>query len=427
MLSKRMLALTLLAAALAVMPTCVLRAQWIQTNGLPGEYVESLVADGSNLLAGSYSDGLFFSSDLGSSWSADTLGLGNPCIYSLLNYKSTVFCVTPAVGGSEWGVFRSNDAKTWVNLDSGLLQVNPYGLGAKDSNLFVGNYLGIWRSTNNGQYWEPSSSGLMLSSTSYVSSFCTIDSILYAGTGGGGYSGMTGSGVFRSLDNGDNWVPFNNGLPDGTRITVLVSSNKTLFAATYDDGIYALTDNDSNWKACDTGLTNLAMPSLIEWKNNLFAATADGIFLSINSGRTWSNVSLGLSNQAQTYVYSLAVVDTFIFVGTWGYGVWRRPLSDFGISSVAQTPNTPSPQIQIFPNPFSQFAQITFTSPSAGYADVSIANMLGAQVAQLFSGELDEGEHSFLWSNPTGLPDGTYECLVRMNGQVQTLPVVLLH
>jgi hypothetical protein len=48
-------------------------------------------------------------------------------------------------------------------------------------------------------------------------------------------------------------------------------------------------------------------------------------------------------------------------------------------------------------------------------------------VAHVFSGELDAGEHNFTFSNTAGLPDGTYECLIRMNGQVQTLPVVLIH
>ncbi|HZK77252.1 MAG TPA: hypothetical protein VFD13_10115 [Candidatus Kapabacteria bacterium] len=52
-------------------------------------------------------------------------------------------------------------------------------------------------------------------------------------------------------------------------------------------------------------------------------------------------------------------------------------------------------------------------------------NLLGVEVAHLFSGELGAGEHSFQWSKPIGLPDGMYECLVRMNGRVQTLPLVL--
>ncbi len=84
------------------------------------------------------------------------------------------------------------------------------------------------------------------------------------------------------------------------------------------------------------------------------------------------------------------------------------------------------PKFKSHPNPFSQSTQITFTSPTSGYAEASIVNMLGVEVARLFSGELGAGEHNFSWSNPAGLQDGVYECLVRMNGQVQTLPVVLM-
>ncbi len=80
-----------------------------------------------------------------------------------------------------------------------------------------------------------------------------------------------------------------------------------------------------------------------------------------------------------------------------------------------------------YPNPFSHSTTISFSSQSSGYADISIVNLLGAEVAHLFSGELAAGEHSFVWSNPTGVPDGTYECLIRMNGHLQTLPMVLMH
>ena len=76
-------------------------------------------------------------------------------------------------------------------------------------------------------------------------------------------------------------------------------------------------------------------------------------------------------------------------------------------------------------NSLSQSTTLSFTPETSGYADVSIVNLLGVEVAHLFSGELAAGEHSFEWSKPTGLPDGMYECLVRMNGRVETLPVVL--
>jgi hypothetical protein len=48
------------------------------------------------------------------------------------------------------------------------------------------------------------------------------------------------------------------------------------------------------------------------------------------------------------------------------------------------------------------------------------------EVTRLFSGELDAGEqHTFTW-NPVAMPDGMYECLLRMNGQVEKLPMVLV-
>ncbi len=94
---------------------------------------------------------------------------------------------------------------------------------------------------------------------------------------------------------------------------------------------------------------------------------------------------------------------------------------------VATTTHVSDQEIQSYPNPFSQSTQITFTSQTAGYVELSIVNMLGVEVARLFSGELEAGEHTYMWGNPTGLPDGTYECLVRTNGQVETLPILLLH
>jgi hypothetical protein len=95
-------------------------------------------------------------------------------------------------------------------------------------------------------------------------------------------------------------------------------------------------------------------------------------------------------------------------------------------ASVSMSARNSNVSFQSFPNPFSQSTTISFTPETSGYADISIVNLLGAEVTHLFSGELAAGPHSFVWSNPTGLPDGTYECLIRMNGQVQTLPMVLM-
>jgi hypothetical protein len=69
---------------------------------------------------------------------------------------------------------------------------------------------------------------------------------------------------------------------------------------------------------------------------------------------------------------------------------------------------------------------ISFTPDASGYAEVSIVNLLGVEVARLFAGELGAGEHTFTWDASAGATTGIYECLIRMNGRVEKMPVMLL-
>ncbi len=108
--------------------------------------------------------------------------------------------------------------------------------------------------------------------------------------------------------------------------------------------------------------------------------------------------------------------------------VWSDTASfTTGDFSGVTDPTTSDRALHIYPNPFSQSTQITFTSQAAGYAEVTIVNTLGVEVARLFSGELGAGNHSFTWdAGKNASVTGTYECLVRMNGQVETLPIIIL-
>jgi hypothetical protein len=96
-----------------------------------------------------------------------------------------------------------------------------------------------------------------------------------------------------------------------------------------------------------------------------------------------------------------------------------------GPSGVA-SPTSPSNFILLvaFPNPLTQSTTISFTWPESGVAEVTIVNLLGEEVARVFSGALQSGEHSFSW-DASGMPPGIYECLVRMNGNVERVGMVL--
>ncbi len=80
--------------------------------------------------------------------------------------------------------------------------------------------------------------------------------------------------------------------------------------------------------------------------------------------------------------------------------------------------------LAIYPNPVSDAATISFSSEAATPANVSIYNLLGSEVAKLYDGTLDAGNHSFTW-DAGGAASGAYICIVRMNGQVLRVPVVV--
>ena len=144
--------------------------------------------------------------------------------------------------------------------------------------------------------------------------------------------------------------------------------------------------------------------------------------MSYDSGRTWTAENFGLRF---IQVYALYVDDTMMFAGTYS-GVWHRPLSEMIPTSAVSQPQAASREIQSCPNPLSLSTTINFSATERGIAKVTIVNLLGAEVARLFSGELAAGNHSFTW-DASGIEPGMYECLVRMKGSAEHLPILLSH
>jgi hypothetical protein len=139
-------------------------------------------------------------------------------------------------------------------------------------------------------------------------------------------------------------------------------------------------------------------------------------------GNDWISVNDGFTTDVYG-VFSLTLNDSDLFAGTEQSGVWRRSLSDFGKTD-AISPFVPIQNfLTTYPNPFTQSTTITFTTPESGAATVTIVNILGTAVARIFSGELSAGEHSFIW-DATSLPPGMYECIVRMNGQMERMAAI---
>jgi len=110
-----------------------------------------------------------------------------------------------------------------------------------------------------------------------------------------------------------------------------------------------------------------------------------------------------------TIVQALAFSGTNLFAGSWGSGVWRRPLSDF-VTSVQEL-STDLPMHfsldQNYPNPFNPATIISFSLPSKSFVSLRVFDALGREVSTLVSEELSGGTYTRQW-NAAALPSGVY-------------------
>jgi hypothetical protein len=311
------------------------------------------------------------------------------------------------------GIFRSSDdGSTWIRTFDSTENNWFYSLAiiASDSSpyttLFAGCDDGIYSSTDTGRSWH-------LKNGNGSEAFAVRGDTLFTAY----------RSVYFTTDGGVHWVAADSGVPSSLQYCLGPSETNepsiVFLIGALGDGLYASTDNGAYWSPDSIGSPAQLDPEcIVSYNRIIFVGTTGGVFLSTDNGTSWSNVSTGLGTET---IWSLTVEDSFLYAAT-SHGVYRRPLSEIipPQSAVAQTPPV-SNALHIYPNPFSQSTEIAFTSATAGYADVSVVNVLGAPVAHLFSGELDAGEHEFAWdASMSGHPvaPGSYWCIVRMGDSV---------
>lgn len=64
---------------------------------------------------------------------------------------------------------------------------------------------------------------------------------------------------------------------------------------------------------------------------------------------------------------------------------------------------------QNYPNPFNSATSIAFTLPAEAHVNLSVLNVLGQTVATLYDGDMEHGDHRFLF-DAGGLTSGMYYC-----------------
>jgi hypothetical protein len=79
-----------------------------------------------------------------------------------------------------------------------------------------------------------------------------------------------------------------------------------------------------------------------------------------------------------------------------------------------------------YPNPFNPATHLEFEVPRAGWVTLSVFNLLGQEVARLFTAEASPRRTYRLVFDATGLPAGPYFSRLVFDGRYVTRPMILL-
>jgi len=210
-----------------------------------------------------------------------------------------------------------------------------------DAKLFVG-FNHVWRTADSGANWTR---------IGPVGSPASGHTITHIGPAQGNpnyiYTGTTDGSVHRvyvtksaGLGNGASWTQCTSGLPAGqmaTAFAVHPTDPKTAYAVFSQYGspqtplkhVYKTTDGCLNWVAVSTGLPDVPFHDVVldtAAPNNVFAASDVGVFNSIDGGRSWLRMDLGMPTGLIANSLSFHSGTRQLVVGTFGRGVFSVTL-----------------------------------------------------------------------------------------------------
>ncbi len=391
---------------LAVTTTAPVLAQTWTGSGPPGADITALVADPSapgTLFAGTAFDGVFRSTDSGTTWAAVNTGLGNTTVFGLAVKPDTAGTVYAATND---GVYKTTNAGTsWASANTGLtatgitaIAVDPTSTGKVYAGASENGRGGVFRSTNGGTSWTAiNSADLNIAKTIRVLAVDPLSGAVYAGT--------AGKGIFKTPNGGTTWAVVNNGLSNKFVMALAphpVEPN-VIYAGTLGSGIYVSTNGGGQWANVSNGIGNQRIAALMvdpeaeqsslekpDPAATLYAGTlGGGMFRSEDSSNSWTQVNTGLIGNNVAAVVFDATDSSVAYAGMSGGGVFTTTdgstwsaasagLPGARISSLAIDPATPT---RVFASTHgagvfaSADGATTWTPAGTGFTSFSVGNL----------------------------------------------------
>jgi photosystem II stability/assembly factor-like uncharacterized protein len=427
---------------------------------------------GNTIFAGFNNDGLYRSTDHGLTWEKRENGIYNTTVASIVSMGRFMFASAGMTGygaGSRGnGVYRSSDGgSTWTTVTVGMPNQGMlvYNLYASQGTLMLATNNGLYQSPDSGDTWYQAYGVTKYQVTSW-SQFSSVTSGFVVGLNNGwalsqdfganwtvsntpgnslGILGMgsvllvspTGNYLYRSTDNGVTWSQITTAPPP----MHLVASGGTVFGYEGGGAVHHSNDLGLTWSndGVITGfpLYNSGLSGLVAIINGTdttifssvwreFEQNSFGVYETTNMGQTWTQINTGLVGAALN-ITTLFTDGEYIYAGTMGRGIWKRPLSQLITSVVDNSASYPASfrLSQNYPNPFNPTTKINYSIPHSEFVSLKVFNVLGEEVADLVNEYKPAGKYTIEF-NGSNFSSGVYLFRLKAGSYFLTRKMTLL-
>jgi hypothetical protein len=336
------------------------------------------MAERDSCIVAASSEGIYQTINGGATWDRETDGMEMEpnANMVLLDGNFLQASQTNQSGGALDLLVSSDCGNGWTEST---VAANPGYLMALSSNgnqAIASGSNGHWRITNGGANIIPMGSMQNMWCSSEPE-LMQVDNAIYA-------MSCPSVPLYRSTDNGANWVNVSAGLP--LEYAYVVARVGNLLFTTFYNSFYQSYSNGTYWFRSDDGIPSNAKPIMAFEYDGTYYYCTDGckVWASVD-GYHWSDVSQGLPNTNTTRDFApLVIQGGNIYFGTFRDGVWKRSLSEISVSAA---PPITLAALHLYPNPATD--RIYWTSPEK-VLQVQCFNTLGQAVdAPMVSSYLD--------------------------------------
>jgi len=202
---------------------------------------------------------------------------------------------------------------------------------------------GLWKTSSGGNEWSSSTQHLPSLGVSSILIDHTNPSVMYIGTGDRDAGDASGLGVYRSTDGGETWEPWNSGISTHTvgRLLMHPTNNMIIFAAT-NGGLYRSANGGGTWTRVETSSFKDVVFKPGD-PNTVYAAGNGNFFRSTNGGLSFSQVSDGLPSSSRASIAVTPNNPAYVYVllanGDSFKGLYRSTNSGVSFTTQSTSPN----------------------------------------------------------------------------------------